>query len=161
MTLYSSRVHVDVELQTHPLRGWALLVQHHLEVELALHRDKHALTETCTLKKNQLLNKRQLGGRCLCTNKFTHLNGSSSYGRLAYTFDFIQIKIRSKTRNRLKERFLIGRNRTKRAKFRGSPLFRATHNIKTEKKTQLIQLILCQLDVRRLAEGKGHETDSL
>ena len=32
---------------------------------------------------------------------------------------------------RLKERLLIGRNRTKRA----SPLFQATYNIKTEKQT--------------------------
>ena len=36
-------------------------------------------------------------------------------------------------------------NWTKRAKFRGSPLFQATHNIKTEKQT--IQLIVCQFDV--------------
>ena len=33
---------------------------------------------------------------------------------------------------RLKQRFIIGRNRTKRAHFRGSPLFQATHNRKTE-----------------------------
>ena len=37
---------------------------------------------------------------------------------------------RSKTHKRLKERFLIGRNRTKRAHFRGSPLFQATYSIK-------------------------------
>ena len=41
----------------------------------------------------------------------------------------------SKTQKRLKERFLIGRNGTKRAKFGESPLFQATHNIKTEKQT--------------------------
>ena len=40
-----------------------------------------------------------------------------------------------KTHKRLKKRFLIGRNRTKRANFRGSPLSQATHNIKTEKQT--------------------------
>ena len=34
---------------------------------------------------------------------------------------------RSKTRKRLKERLLIGRNRTKRAHFRGSPLYLKTH----------------------------------
>ena len=51
------------------------------------------------------------------------------------------------THKRLKERFLIRQNRTKRANFRGSPLFQATYNIKTEKKTQLIQLILCHLGV--------------
>ena len=45
----------------------------------------------------------------------------------------------------IKKRFLIGRNRTKRAHFRGSPLFQGTYNIKTEK--HLIQLILCQLGV--------------
>ena len=72
----------------------------------------------------------------------------------------VLINILSKTHMRLKERFLTGRNRTKRANFRRSPLFQATYNIKTEKNKQLIQLILCQLDARRLAEGKGHETDS-
>ena len=36
---------------------------------------------------------------------------------------------RCKTYKRLKERFLIGRNRTKRANFRGGPLFQATCNI--------------------------------
>ena len=41
----------------------------------------------------------------------------------------------SKTYNRWKERFSVGWNRTKRAKFRGSPLFQATYNIKTEKQT--------------------------
>ena len=46
---------------------------------------------------------------------------------------------------RLKERFLLGRNRTKRAHFRGSPLFQSAYNIKQNK--HLIQLILCQLDV--------------
>ena len=49
---------------------------------------------------------------------------------------------------KLKERFLIGRNRTKRANFRGSPLFQATYNNdKKQKNKQLIQLISCQLDV--------------
>ena len=37
-------------------------------------------------------------------------------------------KKRSKTQKSLKERFLIGRNRTKRANFRRSPLFQATYN---------------------------------
>ena len=37
------------------------------------------------------------------------------------------LKKRSKTRKRLKERFLIRRNRTKRANFRGSPLFQDTY----------------------------------
>ena len=40
-----------------------------------------------------------------------------------------------KTHNRLNERFLSGRNRTKRANFRTSPLFQATYNLKTEKQT--------------------------
>ena len=43
------------------------------------------------------------------------------------------LKTRSKTDKKLKERFLIGRNRTKRANFRGSPLFLATQKTKTEK----------------------------
>ena len=42
---------------------------------------------------------------------------------------------RSKTHKRLKERFLTGRNRSKRANVRGSPLFQATFNTKTEKQT--------------------------
>ena len=53
----------------------------------------------------------------------------------------------SNTYKRLKERFLIGRKKTKRAHFRGSPLFQATYNIKNRKNKQSIQLILCQLDV--------------
>ena len=65
---------------------------------------------------------------------------------------------RSKTHKRLKEHFLIGRNRTKHANFQQSPLFQDMYIINTDKQT--IQLILCQLDAGRLAEGKGHETDS-
>ena len=38
---------------------------------------------------------------------------------------------KSKTHKRLKEHFLNGWNRTKRAHFQGSPLFPATYNIKT------------------------------
>ena len=57
----------------------------------------------------------------------------------------------TKTRKRLKERFLIGRNITKRAHFRGSPLFffflllffQATYSKNRNK--LLIQLILCQM----------------
>ena len=62
-----------------------------------------------------------------------------------------------KTHKRLKECFLIGQNSTKRAHFRGSPLFQAMYNIKTEeeKKHQLIQLILCQLDVGGWQKEKG------
>ena len=39
-----------------------------------------------------------------------------------------------KTHKRLKERFLIGRNTTKFAKFRGSPRFQATYNIKNRRR---------------------------
>ena len=60
---------------------------------------------------------------------------------------------RSKTHKRLKKRFLIGRNRTKHAHFRGSPFFQAMYNIKTEK--QAIQLILCQLYVGGWQKEKG------
>ena len=38
-------------------------------------------------------------------------------------------------------------------------LFFKLRTTEKQKNKQLIQLILCQLDVRRLAEGKGHETD--
>ena len=44
---------------------------------------------------------------------------------------------------------LIGRNRTKRANFRGSPLFQK------QKNRQFIQLILCRLDVGGWGKGKG------
>ena len=70
---------------------------------------------------------------------------------------------RSKTHKRLKERFLIGRNRTKRAIFRGSPLFQATYNIKTGKnknnKKPSNSTYLVSVGCERLAEGKRHETD--
>ena len=56
--------------------------------------------------------------------------------------------VRPQTHKRLKERVSIGRSRAKSAHFRGSPLFQATHNIKQQQTNkQLIQLILCQLDV--------------
>ena len=55
-------------------------------------------------------------------------------------------KKKSITHKRLKERFSIGRNRTKCATIQGSPLFQATYNIKSEEK-KTVQLILCQLDV--------------
>ena len=61
---------------------------------------------------------------------------------------------RSKTHKRLKERFLIGGNRTKRANFRGSPLFQARYNIKTEKQT-INSAYLVSVRCGRLAEGKG------
>ena len=68
----------------------------------------------------------------------------------------------SKTHKRLKERFLTGQNRTKLANFRGSPFFQATYNIKTERKKQLIQLILCHLDVGGWQKQKGTRlTDAL
>ena len=46
-------------------------------------------------------------------------------------------------------------NRTKRAHFRGRPLFQATYNIKTEKKQRLIQVILCQADAGGWRKEKG------
>ena len=58
----------------------------------------------------------------------------------------------SKSHKRLKERFLIGRNRTKRATFRESRLFQATYNIKTEKQT-INSAFLVPVVCGRLAEG--------
>ena len=58
-----------------------------------------------------------------------------------------------KTHKRLKDCFLIGRNRTKRAHFRGSPLFQATYNIKTEKQNNLFNLSC----VRWLWEAGGRK----
>ena len=69
------------------------------------------------------------------------------------------LKKRSKTHKRLKERFLIRRNRTKRANFRGCPLCQATYNIKTEKQT-INSTHLVSVGCGRLVEGKRHETDS-
>ena len=47
---------------------------------------------------------------------------------------------RSKTHKKLKERFLIGRNRTKRANFWGSPLFQVTYHKKTINSTYLVSV---------------------
>ena len=49
-------------------------------------------------------------------------------------------------------------NWTEHAIFRGSPLFQATYDIKTEKQTNK-SLSSCQLDAGRLAEGNEHKTD--
>ena len=46
-----------------------------------------------------------------------------------------------------KDAFLIGRNRTKRANSRGSPLFQATYNIKTEEKTKINSTYLVSVNV--------------
>ena len=80
-------------------------------------------------------------------------------------------KKRSKAHKRLKKTRLIRRNRTIRAKVRGSLLFqatykkqktkKATHTHKQQKNKELIQLILCHLEWGKLAEGKGHEPDSV
>ena len=59
---------------------------------------------------------------------------------------------------RSEERPLIGRNRTKSANHRGSPLFQATYNVKKEKHT-VDSAYLVSVRCGRLAEGKGHETD--
>ena len=83
----------------------------------------------------------------------------------------------SKTHKRLKERFLIRRNRTKRANFRCNYLFRSTYNTTENSQTNLSLSVRCQeaggrkrardcldekrtlcpLGARKLAEGKGHE----
>ena len=66
---------------------------------------------------------------------------------------------RSKTHQRLEERFLIGRNRTTSANFRGIPLFQARYNIKTQKQS-ISSTSLVSVGCERLAEGKGHGIDS-
>ena len=60
----------------------------------------------------------------------------------------------SKTHKRLKERFLIGRNGTKRANFPGSHFFKLRTTWKQEIKW-LIPFILCQLDVGGWRKEKG------
>ena len=61
----------------------------------------------------------------------------------------------------LKERFLIGRKRTKRANFRGSPVFRATYNIKTEKTNTInsTYLDVYQLNVGGWRKETGEKED--
>ena len=56
---------------------------------------------------------------------------------------------------RLKEHFFNWTKQDKTCKFS-----RKSSLETEEKQQQLIQYILCQLDTRRLAEGKRHETDS-
>ena len=65
----------------------------------------------------------------------------------------------SKTHKRLKERLLIGWNRTSCAHFRGSLLFQATYNIKKHRKKQQQLIQLVSVGCGRLAGGKGLEID--
>ena len=69
--------------------------------------------------------------------------------------DVWRAKERPKTYKRLKERFLIGRNRTKRASFGGSPLFQATYNVKTFFFKTINSTYLVSVGCGRLAEGIG------
>ena len=71
---------------------------------------------------------------------------------------------RSRTHKNLKERFLIRRNRTKRAIFRESLLFQVPYNNKTTLKTTtdkqtINSTYFVSVGCGRLAEEKGHETD--
>ena len=67
------------------------------------------------------------------------------------------LKKRSKTHKRLKEHFL---NWTKWDKMSKKNFRKSSFSSYVQHKNkQLIQLILCQLHARRLAEGKWHETD--
>ena len=63
-------------------------------------------------------------------------------------------KLKSRTHKRLKERFLIGRNRTKCSNFRRSSLFEATYNIQTEEKQTIASTYLVSVGCGRLAEAK-------
>ena len=68
------------------------------------------------------------------------------------------VLIKDSKQTRDQQTLFIGRNRTERVHLRGSPLFQATYNIKTEKKKkhqQLIQLIMCQLGVGGWWKEKG------
>ena len=92
----------------------------------------------------------QLDARRQAEEKTTTKNKNKTHKQkklsLFYT-NYTQAK-RSKTHRRLKERFLIGRNRTKRANFRGSPLFQATYNIKTDRKKKQTINSICLVSVR-------------
>ena len=61
--------------------------------------------------------------------------------------------VRFQTHKRLKERFLIGRNRAKRASYRGSPLFQATYNLHTEKHKTINSTYRVSIRCGKLAEG--------
>ena len=82
-----------------------------------------------------------------CSSLFTLISSAETYfsQKNLKQLTASVVKKDPKTHKRLKENFLIRRNRTKCANFRGNPLFQATYNMKTGKQT--IQLTLCQLDV--------------
>ena len=65
----------------------------------------------------------------LLINEEEHTHTHTISTELQYFHSTVKI---FKTHKRLKERFLIRRNRTKRANFRGKPLFQATYNNTTE-----------------------------
>ena len=71
------------------------------------------------------------------TNKQTNKQQQKSETELTASV----LKKDPKTHTKLKERFSIGRNRTKRANFLGSPLFQATNNIKTKNQFNLSRVI--------------------
>ena len=76
------------------------------------------------------------------------------YLYICYVAEFGTLANGSHTHKRLKERFLIRRNRTTRANFEVVLFFKLrTMQQKTVKPTYL-----CPLGARKLAEGKGHET---
>ena len=83
--------------------------------------------------------------------------GSHCYFLRVLSFT-VSLTVRSKTHRRLKEHFLTGRNRTKRANFRGSPLFQATYSINTGKQT-INSTYLVSVGRGRLAGGKGTRLD--
>ena len=69
---------------------------------------------------------------------------SASYSKSEFQFQVNEIGSRSKTRKRLKERFLIRRNRTKRANCRCNHLFQATYNTTENISTNLSLSVRCQ-----------------
>ena len=130
-------------------RAWYLWNTH---THTHTHTRTHAHTDTqvhiCTH-----LRARALPPNCLDPGDTTFKKKKKSETE----FTASVLKKRSEIHRRLKERFLIRRNKTKRANFRGSPLSQATYNNKTEEQT-LNSIYIVSVGRGRLADGKGHET---
>ena len=101
--------------------------------------DDHLVSrECCYCFRHILLGRRDAGG-------LVHVvfGDSSAY--------FCFYLVRSKIHKRLKERFLIGRNRTTLAHFRGSPLF---FKLRTTTKQTINSTYLVSVGCGKLAERK-------
>ena len=72
------RVHVEIELQTHPLCCSALLPHLHLEVELALHKGKHVRVDPNHVP-NSIMKWKKDRGEGNVSEQISFLNRVSAY----------------------------------------------------------------------------------